>query len=89
DLNRYKSFMNRRGYYAEGIPVIGVDIIDQITQITPQVLALFPNAIFFGGQLVFEKDSLFTPLFHNYTVFALQKKLYRQGIPLVILPIRV
>ena len=89
DLDRYVDFMNRQGYYAESMAVIGVDVVDQVTQITPEVMGRFPNAIFFGGQIVLEKDSLFAPLFHNYTVFSLQKKLYRQGIPFVILPIRV
>ncbi|MCX5697459.1 MAG: APC family permease [Candidatus Omnitrophica bacterium] len=89
DLNRYVNFMKQQGYHAEGISVIGVDVVDQISQITPRILERFPNSVFFGGQLVFEKDSLFSPLFHNYTVFTLQKRLYRQGIPFVILPIRV
>ena len=89
DLNRYVNFMNKQGYYAESISVIGVDVVDQVTQITPELVGRFPNAVFFGGQLLFTKDSLFSPLFHNYAVFSIQKKLYRQGVPFVILPIRI
>ncbi|HPT07419.1 MAG TPA: APC family permease [Candidatus Omnitrophota bacterium] len=89
DVAKYVSFMNRQGYYAEGVPAIGVDLIDQVEEITPSIIQRFPNAVFFGGQLLFEKDSMMAPLFHNYAVFSIQKKLYRQGIPFVILPIRV
>ena len=89
DLDRYVNFMNQQGYYAEEISVIGVDVVDQVAQITPQIVEKFPNAVFFGGQLLFTKDSLFAPLFHNYAVFSIQKKLYRQGVPFVILPIRI
>jgi hypothetical protein len=89
DLSRYVAYMKGQGYYAEGVSVIGVDVIDEVAKVTSAILERFPNAVFFGGQLVFEKDSFFAPLFHNYTVFTLQKKLYRQGIPFVILPIRV
>jgi len=89
DLKRYVSFMNQQGYFAKGVSVIGVDVVDQVAQITPQIVAEFPNAVFFGGQLLFTKDSLFAPLFHNYAVFSIQKKLYRQGVPFVILPIRI
>jgi len=89
DLDRYVDFMKKQGYYAEGISAIAVDVVDEVDQITPQIMSRFPNAVFFGGQLLFEKDTLFAPLFHNYTVFSLQKRLYRQGIPFVILPIRV
>ena len=89
DLDHYVNFMKRQGYYAEGIPVIGVDVVEGVNKITPQIIQRFPNSVFFGGQLLFEKDSFWAPLFHNYTVFTLQKRLYRQGISFVILPIRV
>jgi K+ transporter len=89
DLDRYINFMNQQGFYAQGISVLGVDVVDQVDQITPQIVERFSNAVFFGGQLLFTKDSLFAPLFHNYAVFSIQKKLYRQGVPFVILPIRV
>ncbi|MBS1125448.1 MAG: hypothetical protein H6Q98_386, partial [Nitrospirae bacterium] len=43
----------------------------------------------FGGQLVFPKANIFSNIFHNYTIFAVQRRFYSQGIPLVVLPIRV
>jgi len=89
DLSRYVKFMNQQGYYAQSVSVIGVDIVDQVAQAAPGIIERFPNAMFFGGQLLFNKDSLFSPLFHNYAVFSIQKKLYRQGVPFVILPIRI
>lgn len=89
DLDRYVKFMNRHGFYAEGVSDMGTDVIEEITDISPKILERFPNAIFFGGQLVFPNDSFMLRFLHNYTVFLLQKRLYRQGIPLVILPIRV
>ena len=48
-----------------------------------------PDVVFFGGQLVFPKDTLLTRFLHNYTVFAIQQRFYHKGIPFVILPIRV
>ena len=57
--------------------------------IAPKILERFPNSVFFGGQLIFPQDSFAVRFLHNYTVFAMQKKLYREGIPFVILPIRV
>jgi len=89
EVGRYVGFMKRNGFYAEGISEIGVDVIEEVMKITPRIMERFPGAMFFGGQLVFEKDSFALRVLHNYIVFALQKKLYRQGIPFVILPIRV
>ncbi len=89
EVNRYVNLMKRNGFYAEGIAEIGVDIIDEVMKITPKIIERFPAAMFFGGQLVFEKDSFIHRLLHNHIVFALQRKLYHQGVPFVILPIRV
>jgi len=89
EVGRYVELMRRNGYYAEGHSSVGTDIVDEISKIAPEILQRFPNAIFFGGQLVFQKDSLLTRILHNHVVFAVQRRLYHQGIPLVILPIRV
>ena len=88
-LNRYVDIMKKQGYYAEGIYALGVDVVEEVTKISPQILERFPGAVFFGGQLIFPKDSFMLRLLHNYTVFTLQKRLYREGTPFVILPIRV
>ena len=88
-VNRYVAFMNKHGYPSEGIATVGVNIVDAVTAIAPNIVERFPNSVFFGGQLIFEKDSFLSRLFHNYTVFTLQKRLYRQNIPFVILPVRV
>jgi hypothetical protein len=89
DVKRYVDFMHKNGFYAEGICHVGVDIVEEIDKISVGILKRFPNAVFFGGQLIFPKDSFVLRFLHNYTVFALQKRLYRQGVPFVILPIRV
>jgi amino acid transporter len=89
DVDKYVSFMTRQGFYAEGIPSVGVNVVDEVSEMAPKILERFPNAVFFGGQLLFEKDSMISKVFHNYTVFTLQKRLYRDGIPFVILPIRI
>jgi hypothetical protein len=89
DVDRYVRLMRKNGFYAEGISEMGVDVVEEVMRITPGIIEKFPGALFFGGQLVFEKDSFIHRLLHNHIVFALQRRLYRQGIPFVILPIRV
>lgn len=89
DLDRYVNYMRRHGYYAAAYSSFGTDVVDEIARVTPDILERFPNAIFFGGQLVFPKTSFLSNVFHNYTIFAVQRRFYSQGIPVVILPIRV
>ncbi len=89
DVDRYVKLMNRHGFYAETVSEVGVDAIDEITKLSLQAYERFPNSVFFGGKLIFPQDSFFLRLLHNHIVFAVQKRLYREGIPIVILPIRV
>jgi amino acid transporter len=89
ELDRYVKYMQGQGYYAERYSSIGVDAVEEISHIAPKIKERFPNAIFFGGQLIFPKESLLARWLHNYTAFAVQRILYYQGIPVVIMPIRV
>jgi len=89
DAGRYVERMRRLGYHAEAVTEIGTDIIETLNDLAERVYTRFPQSVFFGGQLVFKKDRWSDRLLHNYAVFALQRTLFRQGIPFLILPIRV
>jgi amino acid transporter len=89
ELDRYVQLMQRNGFYAESFWSVGVDTMEEVGKLLPVIRQRFPNAAFFGGQLVFEKETLWTRWLHNYLAFALQRMFYREGVPFVILPIRV
>jgi amino acid transporter len=89
DANRYVTFLQQQGYYAEAVTAVGIDVVEEIEKLAPDILKRFPNSVFFGGQIVFPKEPYFSRWLHNYTIFALQRRFYHQGIPVVILPIRV
>ncbi len=89
DLDKYIEFMNRHGYYAEGISSFGTDVVQEINDLLPEILKQHPSSVFFGGQLVFPDSSFFSRWLHNYTIFSLQRRFYQQGVPVIVLPIRV
>lgn len=89
DVEQYAEFMRRQGRHAEGISFIEVDVVSGIKKIGPEILKKYPNATFFGGQLVFRRNTIFDRWLHNYTVFTMQRQFYHEGIPFIILPIRV
>ncbi|PWB73802.1 amino acid transporter [candidate division GN15 bacterium] len=89
DGAKYVSFVRRHGFYGEQIGLVGVDVVEELDRAVPEVLARFPGAILFGGQLVFERETFLTRILHNQTIFSVQKRLYHRGIPILILPIRV
>jgi hypothetical protein len=89
ELSHYVELMRVEGFYATAFSSVGTDAVEGVCDIADQIRQQYPQAVFFGGQLVFPKDSLFNRLLHNYTTFAVQKRLYRLGIPFLIMPVRV
>ncbi|MGE5309003.1 MAG: APC family permease [Deltaproteobacteria bacterium] len=89
DLGRYVTFMRKNNYHADSFHTLGIDVVDAMVKLAPQIRGKYPNSVFFGGQLIFPSDTYFTRFLHNYTVLSIQRKLYREGIPFVIMPTRV
>ncbi|MCU0783786.1 MAG: APC family permease [Verrucomicrobia bacterium] len=89
EVERYATYMRAHGSAAQARFVIGTDVVEEATQLCAKITRQFPNSQIFAGQLVFPNDSFLTRLLHNYTVFALQRRFYREGWPMLILPIRV
>jgi hypothetical protein len=48
-----------------------------------------PSAVFFGGRIVYPEESFFTRALSNATSFAIQRRLHHEGIPFIIMPVRV
>ncbi len=86
---RYVSFVQQRGGEAAAVTAIGHEIIAELEKLLPELTAQYPDAVFFGGQLVFERETFFTRLLHNYTAFALQRRLFLRGLPCAVVPIRI
>jgi amino acid transporter len=86
---RYVDYMRQRGFSCEAASAVGIDVVAEAANLAPKILQRFPHAVFFGGQLVFQRDTFMTRFLHNYAVFAVQRRFYQQGLPLLILPIRV
>ncbi len=86
---QYVDMMRKQGFYAEPAVSVGTDIVEQVETLGQQIVQKYPQAIFFAGQLLFPNDSTLTRLLHNNITFALQRRLYHEGIPFMMLPIRV
>jgi amino acid transporter len=89
ETGRYVGYMRKQGFYAEACTAFGTDIVDEAVKLAPKILKRFPNSIFFGGQLIFTEDSFISRWLHNYTIYAMQRRLHYQGIPVIIMPIRL
>jgi amino acid transporter len=88
-VQKFVTYMSKRGYYAEAHVALGTDIVDEAAKLCEVIGEKFPQAQFFAGQLVFKDESLMTRWLHNHTVFELQRRLYQAGRAMLILPIQV
>lgn len=89
EVEPYVQYVRSQGLFATGVQTIGHDIVGAITDLAPDLFKKYPNAVFFGGQIVFPEETFFTRLLHNYIVFTLQRRFYNQAWPFVIIPVRV
>ena len=89
EVDRYVTYMTRRGFNAEAHIALGTDIVEEAAGLCEHIAAKYPQAQFFAGQLVFKDENLLARWLHNHTVFELQRRLYHTGRVMLILPIQV
>jgi hypothetical protein len=89
DLLKYTSLAQRMGYYAEYRYTLGTDLIEELHNICTDLVREFRRPVVFAGQLVFQRENLFTRTLHSETSFSIQRRLQFAGVQVIILPIRV
>jgi hypothetical protein len=88
-LDRYVSYVRGQGFYARGFPLIGTDVVDEISALASRVHSEYPNSIFFGGRIVFEEETFLTRFLYNFVTNAVQRRLLQLGIPFIVIPVPV
>lgn len=89
DGEKYVAIANQFGLYGKSLWTIGTDPVNEIYRIVKKIRPRLSGAAFFGGQLVFSKTFYLSKLLHNHTIFSIQKRFFKFGIPIVIFPIRI
>jgi hypothetical protein len=88
-LSFYINFCNENGLAAKSYHAYGTDPVEELTKMSEKVKTDFPNCIFFSSKLIFMHDNWFTNILHNQTAFSLQRRLHLQGVPMLILPMKL
>ena len=89
DLERFVRLARSMGLYAEHRFAVGTDVVEELERIAVQLRQEFRDPVVFAGQLVFQRENLFTRSLHQETAFAIQRRLQFNGMQVIILPIRV
>jgi amino acid transporter len=89
DLNKYVDLIKELGYNAEYRYSIGTDVTEEVMKIVPEITKEYKNTTFIGGQLVFGGSYRAARILHNYTIFSIQRRLYKHGLTTIIIPISI
>ena len=89
DLEKYVQLANRMGHYSEYRVTLGTDLIAELEHQCTDLIKEFRRPVVFAGQLVFQRENVFTRSLHHETSFSIQRRLQFTGIQVIILPIRV
>ncbi len=88
-VEQYVQLARRLGFGATGRIAVGTEVVQEAERLCVQVAAEYPNAVFFAGKLVFQKEGWFQRLLHNETALQVQRRLQFAGLNAMVLPVRV
>ncbi len=86
-LSSYVAISNRLGLPARYAFKSGTDVVYEASNLCVELSRQYPHAIFFAGELVFEKPTWFDKILHNETAYAIQRQIRFAGLAMVILPL--
>jgi amino acid transporter len=88
-IDQYVALAQALGLSAGGEFILGTDPVEESTELCLKIRERFPRSVFFAGKLLFEAEKWYYPLLHNETAYAISRRLQLQGIPMVVMPIRI
>ncbi len=85
---RYVALARRLGFNAYAHTSVGTDPIEELYRLCIEVSKQFPRVMFFGGKLIWKRESWWQRILHNETAFQVQRRLQWKGLPMMVLPLR-
>ncbi|HTB80246.1 MAG TPA: APC family permease [Opitutaceae bacterium] len=89
DLEKYCELARGLGLPAAFRLGSGIDPVSEAVKLCEGIAGEFPRAVFFGGKLIFQRETWWGRVLHNETAFAIQRRLQWLGRPMLVLPVRV
>jgi amino acid transporter len=88
-IDKFVRLARSLGLTAGGEFTLGTDPVAESAHLALKIRQQFPRSVFFAGKLLFEAEKWYYPLLHNETAYAITRRLQLQGIPMVVMPIRI
>jgi amino acid transporter len=88
-LARYVALAHRLKLNADYRFAVGTEAVSEAERLCREIAEEHPNAVFFAGKLVFEREVWFQRILHNETAYQIQRRLQFAGLNAMVLPVRV
>jgi amino acid transporter len=88
-LKKYVDLARGMGIPADQKMSMGTEAVSECQRLAGEVAKEYERSIFFAGKLIFEREKWWDRLLHNETANQIQRRLQFDGLPMVVLPVRV
>jgi amino acid transporter len=88
-LQQLEAFCAKYGLSARHTIGYGTDPVQELERLVRETMAKTPDSVCFANKLILPPRRRFAEWLHNQTALGLQRRLHSDGIPLMILPIRL
>ena len=88
-LRYFVRYCHAHGIAADYYIAFGTEPVEEFIKLSDQVLAKYPNAVYFASKLIFPRANFLTRWLHNRAPQELQERLHLKGRQMVLLPMRV
>jgi hypothetical protein len=88
-LAAYERFAAALGLAATSEYSVGTEVPVEAEKLALALVKRFPRAMVVAGQIIFEEDTLWNRVLHNETAFLIQRRLQRNGVPMIVLPVQL
>jgi len=88
-LKKYVTIARKLGFAAGYKVAIGTEVVDEAEKLCIETAKQYAQTVFFTGKVIFQRERWYQKLLHNQTAFAIQKRLQWDGLPMVVMPVRV
>jgi len=87
-LSKYVELARKIGWNAGSATTVTTDPVEGIFRVCVSLAKKYPRVMFFGGKLIWKRESWWQRILHNETAYQVQRRLQWKGLAMTVLPLR-
>jgi hypothetical protein len=87
-LTKYVALARRLGWNAGSATKVTTDPVEGLYRVCIDLAKRYDHVMYFGGKLIWKRESWWQRLMHNETAYQVQRRLQWKGLPMTVIPLR-